>query len=202
MPTKRSAFIAVLIASVAGQVAAAGAGAVGMAYFAAGAFGLAGLQYCFGINRAWWAESGHGVGPSPAAAQPMIAARNADVIGLGYGWGGLSLLAVYLLSSVRWQHGWQYGAGMVLIGALVLAWARSLQGVTWTAAKFRALAWASAAHGIAALVGVAWLIGSGKAQSIKGDWAANVVFLTGGLLIAGVTAMGLKTAFKLNSESV
>jgi len=199
MPAKRTAFIAVLLASVAGQAAAARAGHITMSYFAAIAFVLAGLQYAFTLNRSWWADSGRGIEPARDTAQPVMAARNAEAIGLCYGWGGLSLLAVYQLSGVHWQHGWQYGLGMVAIAALVMAAARLLRGASWTRAHYRALGWASAAHGLAALAGVAWLIGSGKAQSLKGDWAANVVFLMGGLLIAGVTVMGLKTAMRLEA---
>lgn len=201
MPSKHTALIAVLAASVAGQVAAARAGAVGMTYFAAGVFTLAVLQYAFSINRAWWPAGAVGVGPSPQSARPIMAANTADLIGLGYGWGGASLLGVYLLSGVRWQHGWEYGLGMVLIGALMIAWARSQRGATCPPGRFRALLALSAVHGLAAIIGVGWLLVSGKAQSLKGDWAANVVFLLGGLLIAGVTAMGLKTARRLEVEA-
>lgn len=200
MPSKHTALIAVLAASVAGQVAAAGAGSILMTYFAVGAFTLAALQYAFSINRAWWSAGSQGLGPSPEAARPIMAANTADLLGLGYGWGGASLLCVYLLSGLRWQHGWEYGLGMVVIAALVLAWARSQRGAPCSPAQFRRLMALSAVHGIAALGGVGWLLASGKAQSIKGDWAANAVFLLGGLLIAGVTAMGLKTARRLEAE--
>lgn len=185
---------AVLAASVAGQVIGAQQGAVGMSAFAAAAFTGAMLRLGWTLNRPWWqCETSTCLGPDTGGAQPVIAARNAQLLALGYVWGGISLLAVYLLSGIKWQHGWQYGSGMVLIGALLLLAARALPK-HWGPVLARRLAGLTLIHGWAATGGLAWLVGSGKIWSIKGDWAANVVFAAGAVALVGVSAMALRTA--------
>lgn len=201
MQSRRAATIAVLLASVAGQMAAANAGAIGFAAFAAGAFLLAALRAGLILNRPWWSPAGHAIGPSPLAAQPVMAARNGELLALGYGWGALSLLAIYLLTPLRWQHGWEYGVGMALIAALLAALARHIAQAAWTEARFKTLLAVSVLHGTAALTGLAWLVASGKVWSLKGDWAANIVFVSGALLIAAISAMGIATAIRLSAET-
>ena len=121
-----------------------------------------------------------------------MAARNARLIALAYAWGAVSMLAVYLLTSLRWQHGWQYGLGMALIALLIHAFSRNLVG-RWTPSFNRALTLAALLHGWAAIAGLGWMIAIGKIYSDKGDWAANLVFACGGLMIVGVTIMALRT---------
>jgi hypothetical protein len=191
------ATLAVLFASVVGQVVGAGQGVPGLSIFAAAAFAGAVLRLGWQINKPWWTAGVGVVGPSSAEAQPMMASRNALMIALGYAWGGLSMLAVYLLTPLRWQHGWQYGAGMVIIGALVWMVSRRMATLQARADTFKRLMVVSFVHGGAATVALGWLIASGKFLSLKNDWAANIVFVSGALVIAGISAMGIRTARKL-----
>jgi hypothetical protein len=95
---------------------------------------------------------------------------NAALLATAWGVGACSMLGVYLLSGLKWQHGWQYGAGMALIALAAAAYARDPR---W----LNAAAIIVALQGVAAALGLAVLAGSGKLASIKGDWAANIVFV-------------------------
>ena len=150
MKPMMAATLAVLLASVIGQCVGAGQGSVGLSAFAAAAFTGSLLRLAWQINRPWWHSSGTGIGPFHAGAQPLMASRNALMLALGYGWGGLTLLTVYLLTPLQWQHGWQYGAGMLLIAALVWVASRRLAAIAWTKALFNRLMWVTLAHGWAA----------------------------------------------------
>ncbi len=50
---------------------------------------------------------------------------------------------------------------------------------------------AACLQGFAAGTGISWLIGSGKLATVKGDWAANDVFLAGGVAILCLSAMAI-----------
>ena len=188
-----AATFAVLFASVAGEVAGASQGTSGLVVFAGGAFAGAILRLAWQLNAPWW-QPAHAsdIGPSRSDAQPIMAARNARLIALGYAWGAASLLAIYLLSPLRWQHGWQYGTGMGLIALLIFMYSRALEG-RWTTDLNWSLTWVALIHSWAATAGLGWMIGVGKFYSAKGDWAANIVFACGGLMIVGVTIMALRT---------
>lgn len=196
-----AASVAVLISSAAGQAIGASQDSVGMSVFAAMAFAGAIFRVGWMLNRPWWqCEASSCVGPSLTDVQPMMATRNAQLLALGYIWGGLSLLAVYLLTPLRWQHGWQYGSGMILIAALIFVASRGL-AARWSSSFARTLTVVTLVHGWAATAGLAWLVGSGKIWSIKGDWAADIVFAIGALVIAGISAMALRTARILDQHT-
>ena len=201
MKIKQAVAATVLFASVSGQQAGADAEMVAASIGAAAAFLIVALKMAWDVNRPWWRAADHTIGPSSLAAQPLMAARNAELLALGYGWGAASLLAVYLFTALRWQHGWQYGCGMALIAGLLVLLARWMRSGAWSAGSVKGLMVATLAHGLAAVGGLAWLIASGKVGSVKGDWAANVVFVAGAVLIAGVSAMGWRTAKVLEGEA-
>ena len=196
-----TATLVVLAASVIGQVVGASQNSTGLNVFAAVAFGGALLRVGWQLNRPWW-QTGHGasIGPSTSQSLPSMAARNGLLVALGYAWGGLSLLAVYLLSGLAWRHGWQYGSGMLVIAFLIMFAVRDLEAA-WKPGSATALKWVTLVHGWAALAGLGWLIGFGKIWSLKDDWAANVVFACGALIIAGLGAMALKTARHLEQQT-
>jgi hypothetical protein len=52
-------------------------------------------------------------------------------------------------------------------------------------------------QGIAAVAGLVFLIGSGKLETVRPDWAANQIFLFGGLTIVGLSAIAVVTQRKL-----
>jgi hypothetical protein len=53
------------------------------------------------------------------------------------------------------------------------------------------------AQGFAAAVGVLILIVSGKLTAGKGDWIANLVFVAGGVAIAALSALSVRTQRRL-----
>jgi hypothetical protein len=122
------------------------------------------------------------------ALPSAVAWQNSCLLGATWLVGGLTMLAVYLVSGLKWQHGWQYGCGMLLIGGLAFAYAYGLAkgGDSRLLAPryLDAAAGLVAAQGIAATAGLIVLAASGKLASVKGDWAANVIFVSGGAAIA------------------
>lgn len=187
------ALLTVLVASAAGQAAGAAHGSVELSIFAATAFVGAMLRVAWQANHPWWhCADAHDIGPAPDRAQPMLAARNAVLLAIGYAWGAASLAAVYLGTPLRWQHGWQYASGMALIALLIALASRRIEP-NWSGDLRRRLVWVSLLHGWAATGGLVWLIGSGKIFAPKPDWAANIVFAGGAVIVACVGAMWLRT---------
>lgn len=123
--------------------------------------------------------------------------RNIRLAALVYVWGAAAMLAIYSLSGLEWRHGWQYGFAMALIAAGFLLYVRRLG--TRPAMPPLAL---TALHGTAAFLGLIFLAGTGKLSTPKDDWAANDVFLSGGVaivalcLVAGITQVRLSRAAK------
>jgi hypothetical protein len=135
------------------------------------------------------AAQGHGAD----AAAPEAARTNARVMSLIYGWGGLAMLAIYTLSGLPWHHGWQYGTGMLVIALGLGLYARQIALPASTLARPHMLsqtAIMALLQGIAAGVALIVLFASGKAFSVETDWAANHVFVAGGvaLVVASVLA--------------
>lgn len=191
------ALIALLALSVAVMTWAASIDAQAISLLAAAGYGLAVVAVAWRINRPehWPAE----VLDDPVA--PMhTARRNARLFALTYAWGGLALLMVYKLSGLKWQHGWQYGSGMAVIagGLLVLVHKLGDEGTPLrTPAGIQRLANLALAQAIAAAFGLVFLIGAGKLWAGKKDWAANHVFLVGGVTIAIVSLIAWRTHAKL-----
>jgi hypothetical protein len=185
---------ALLIASVAGQVAGVYNGSGELSVFAAGAFVGGMLRLAWQANRPWWhAATQADIGPLPADAEPKIAERNTQLMAIGYAWGAASLFSVYLGTPLRWQHGWQYGTAMALIAMCLFLLARVIPA-NWTPRWRASLTWATLLHGWAATGAVIWLIASAKLFSVKPDWAANIVFASGALIVSGIGAMWLRSA--------
>ncbi len=118
----------------------------------------------------------------------------ARLIAAVWAWCGLAILASYYLTELSWQHAWQYGAAMLLIGGGVLVYAqrREQPGSALSEPQPVALArWATALQGLAALGGVAALMMSGKIEAHGRDWAANIIFVAGGLAIFTLSAMAV-----------
>ena len=187
------ALVVLLVVSVAGQMVGATNGSAELSYFAAFAFAAGLLRATWQVNRPWWTvKSEQDIGPVPAGIQPLLAERNAVLLSIGYGWGSLSMLGVYLGTQLRWQHGWQYGAAMAVLGLLVFVVARSVRS-NWTQDVLNRLTWATLVQSWAASGAVLWLAATAKLLSTRSDWAANVIFLTGATIVAGVSAMWLRS---------
>ena len=193
--------LAAVLVSGAGQAAGARSDSSLTSIGSACVFLVAIVSAAWLINRPWWRAADTGdIGPAHGISAPVISARNLQLMALIYGWGSVSLLAIYLLTPLRWQHGWQYGLGAGVIALLILAGARCVTR-HWSRDLPVTLARLALLHGWAAMGGAAWLIGSGKWFSLKGDWAANVVFLVGGLVVAVVSTIALRTGRYLASPA-
>lgn len=133
-------------------------------------------------------------------AAPVAARRNARLIALAYAWGAVSMLAVYKIVGVRWQHGWQYGSGMALIAAGMFLYAHRLgdpaSGLR-TPRSLNTVLKLTVLHTAAAAMGLAFLFTSGKLKSPKGDWPANLIFLAGGLAVLTLSAIAVATQMRL-----
>ena len=148
-------------------------------------------------NRPLWVANPKARDPEAAAT---AAERNARLLVLAYAWGGLSMLAVYWLSGLHWQHGSQYAAAMGLMAVLLLGYVWMLAQPGSRLRRPRALALAaqlSALQALGALGELAFLLLSGKLSSIKGDWAANQIFLGGGVAVLVLSTIASFTQYKL-----
>ncbi|HUS97973.1 MAG TPA: hypothetical protein VMX97_14695 [Hyphomicrobiaceae bacterium] len=168
---------------------------------------LAALSFAgVAIYGAWhWnrAFTGLPAGRVTEHAAPIAGVRNAQLLALVYCWGGLAMLGCYYLTSLHWQHAWQYGAGMMLIGLAIYMYARALRqpgSVARSPRSMLAMERLTAAQGWGAIAGLTFMVVSGKLWSGKTDWAANAVFLAGGVAVAALSAFGVLTQRKLTAR--
>jgi hypothetical protein len=119
--------------------------------------------------------------------------RNTRLAALTYAWGAAAMLATYHLSGLTWRHGWQYGLGMALIAAGLVWYVRALGSAEKMPGPGITLM-----HGAVVLLALAHLVAGGTLATTKGDWAANQIFVAGGLALllvcvaAGVSQVRLK----------
>ena len=192
--------IASLVPTVLGQVIGASVSAPWISGTAALFLPVMTILVGLKLNAPYWGEE-----QVHRDSEILIAAseRNACLIAWTWGAGGISMLAVYLLSGLKWQHGWQYGSGMVLIAGLGYVYARSLgsRGSPMRRPQFlTAAALIAAAQGVAAIAGVMIIVMSGKVMSQRGDWAANIIFVAGGLTMTVLSAIAVRTWARLNPD--
>jgi hypothetical protein len=125
------------------------------------------------------------------------------LIMLAYLWCALAFYAVYLGTTLHWQHGWEYGSAMLLIALAHAFYLRRLSNpgdaVSTPSAIERAVRLASY-QGFAIAFGLIWLIQSGKLSSLKGDWAANQLFLAGGFAVMCLSVIVIKTNAALSER--
>lgn len=133
---------------------------------------------------------------TPSAARAAI---NAAFMGVAFLWGGAAIAIGYGLTDLYWQHWWQYAAAMALLGAVALSYASLLPrpgsqwaDPTWLSRMTRL----ALGQGVAAAIGLAFLISSGKLTAGKPDWLANQVFLFGGLAIIGLSAIAVRAQWR------
>lgn len=166
---------------------------------AAFAFATVAVAIAWQINARVLSEPG-----VSKTAKRKLAARalrtTSLITALAYAWGGAAMLLVYRLTSVHWQHGWQYGSGMLLIAIGLYGYIALLNdeqsALNSDAAILRAV-YLAVLQSVAITCALVWLVSSGKLSSGKGDWAANIIFLAGGFAIAAISAIVARTHFKL-----
>jgi hypothetical protein len=118
------------------------------------------------------------------------------LIALAYAWCGLAFYAIYLGTSLKWQHGWEYGTAMIVVAlghAYFLTRLAKPQHVLASAAAVQTAVRLAGAQAIAIGLALFWLISSGKLSSVRGDWPANQLFLAGGFAVMCLSMIVLKT---------
>jgi hypothetical protein len=130
------------------------------------------------------------------APQGQWAWDNSLLAGISYAWGAVAMFTMYSLGGLVWRHWWQYGAGMLLLGAASVLVARHLIGAHAPHRNGRALRTlmvGSIVQAVAVVLGLFYLVASGKLATPKDDWAANIVFIAGGMTILFITTVSLLT---------
>lgn len=184
-------------ASVPVVVGAAAEGNQALSALAAGAFAVIALGSAVRINADPWRKDR----PATLAAEASTLARNTRLTALIYAWGATVMLAVYTLSGLKWQHGWQYGSSMALVAAGLYGYAALLSRESSTmraSAALRRIRALTVVHAIAAAAGLTFLVVAGKLWAGKSDWAANHVFMAGGLAVIGVCVISALTQHRLS----
>lgn len=101
-------------------------------------------------------------------------------------WAGIALLIAYPIIGLKWQHGWQYGVGALLLAAGFALYAKRLFTVGDIVTSPESIEFSrklSIGFAVAIAISAVWLIASGKLDTIKNDWLANDVFLASGASI-------------------
>ncbi|MCL4768503.1 MAG: hypothetical protein KJZ80_19980 [Hyphomicrobiaceae bacterium] len=189
-----------LVASVVSMIAGAGRGLPLPTGVAAAVFAAAIVGVGLGINKPLWVLEAHRV---TGCAAPVAAQRNARLIALAWAWGAAAMAGVYTLGGLRWYHAWQYGSGMALLGAIAFGYGFAIARARDPATSRMLLLGGlqlTLVQGVAAACGVLYLLFAGKLMSFRADWAASQIFLFGGLAIAALSAMAVRTQRKLMSR--
>ena len=189
-----------LVISVVFMIAGVGRGLPLLTGAAAAAFGVSVIGVGLGINKPLW-----GLEPVRITehAAPVAAQRNAKLMALAYAWGAAAMAGVYTLGGLRWYHAWQYGAGMALLGVVALGYGLAIGRAQEPSSKRMLLLGGlqlTLVQAVATAGAVLYLLISGKLMTTRPDWAANQIFLFGGLAIAALSAMAAYTQRKLVSR--
>lgn len=191
--------LATLTAALFAMYTAARASQKVEAAIAAAIFAIILIAAAVRTNAPLWQRSD----ARPAVTQRDALWQTTRLTMLAYLWCGLAFYAVYLGTKLHWQHGWEYGSAMLLIaiGHAVYLWRLSdpANPVSSPSAIERAVRLASY-QGFAVAFGLIWLIQSGKLSSLKGDWAANQLFLAGGFAVMCLSVIIIKTNSALSER--
>jgi heme O synthase-like polyprenyltransferase len=107
-------------------------------------------------------------------------------------WASAAFVIAYPLLGLRWQHGWQYGAGAGLLALGLFYYALRLHTPADSVANPAAVEAArrlSMAFAVAVAGAIGWLIFSGKLATVKNDWLANDIFLGSAAAILALSVM-------------
>jgi len=143
-------------------------------------------------NAPIWRQRPDATGPTPRDAL----FRTTQLVMVAYLWCAIAFYAIYLGTHTRWQHGWEYGTAILLIAGAYGYYLRRLRdpadNLSSPSAIERMVKFA-AYQALLISAGLIWLIGSGKLATLKGDWAANQLFLAGGFAVICLSAIIVKT---------
>lgn len=132
----------------------------------------------------------------------LVQATNSRLMSLAYCWGGLSMQGLYFtpLTGLRWQHGWQYALGLLLLASGAWSYADAL---TWShpdrqRSMLQLTLPLAIGQAIAGGIGLTYLTISGKMLTERPDWAANQVFFFVALLATMLGALTIRSHVHLN----
>lgn len=192
--------LATLVAALVAMYLATSALQKAEAATSAAAFAILLITAAIRTNSPLWRRGTANIATTPRQALWQTTL----LVMLAYLWCALAFYAVYLGTTLRWQHGWEYGSAMLLIavGHAIYLW--RLADPNASVATPRAIGRAvglAALQAVAIACGLIWLIQSGKLSSVKGDWAANQLFLAGGFTVVCLSAIIVKTHASLSERS-
>ncbi|WP_045837458.1 hypothetical protein [Hyphomicrobium sp. 99] len=159
---------------------------------AAAVFALVIVVAAIRTNAPVWRRPPSAAGPTPRDALLVTT----KLMMLAYLWCAIAFYAIYLGTNTRWQHGWEYGTGMLLIsGAYGYYLSRLSDPADHLSSPNAIERMVRFSAYLAFLIGagLVWLVGSGKLATLKGDWAANQLFLAGGFAVICLSAIIVKT---------
>lgn len=123
---------------------------------------------------------------------------------IAYGWAAAAMFLVYLRSGLTWRHGWQYGSLFAVIAFGLISYVRNLQHSNHPASSRASIAASvliAAVHAVAAGLVAVWIFLSGKLDTIKGDWAANHIFLASAVALAIIGGLTVVTQNALKKQA-
>ncbi len=168
-------------------------GLVAAAVFASGMGGIA-----FQINTRYWNGNTSNLRHEDAA---ITASRNnAQLMSMTFAWGAIVMIVAYFLTDLYWYHAWQYASIMTLLaGALAgYAYLISTKGhVLRTPKALEITATLAATQAVGAVIGIIFLLVSGKLHAGRSDWVANIVFFCGGFAIVIISTLATATQMRI-----
>lgn len=153
-----------------------------------------------GINAPLWSRGNRPFAGHEGSVAVKEAIRcNVWLAAFVYAWGASALFAMYTLSDLVWRHAFQYGTGAAVFAASLGIYGYLLGPPRNLPAPPLIL---TIVHGGAVTIGLAYMILDGKLETVRGDWAANEVFLWGGIAIIALCVLSAMTQTRVtNSET-
>ena len=202
MPLLLKWLLPILLAALIAMTLAVAAARKPQSALAATVFAVACVATGLRANGPLW-RCLRATGNAPKITPRQALIPNIALIGIAYLWCGLAFYAIYLGVRLHWQHGWEYGSAMVIValahGALVRWLSRLDEAISPDTIKN--VVRLAGAQAIAIALTLIWLIQSGKLASIKGDWAANQLFIAGGFTVMSLSMMLVKTHAALGERT-
>lgn len=190
------AILLALVMSIVVGVLATGRGSGGTLAVAVGLFVVQMLFAMLRVNAPFWKPAAEA--ESAISRNFACVWRNSVLAGLIYAWGAAAMLAIYSMSSLNWQHWWQYGAGMALVAVAILLYAYFLAGDGSPLRSPTALDHVmtlTAVQGLAMAGALVYILVADKLGTRRDDWVANYIF-TGGTFLLALLSLVASLAYR------
>ncbi|MGH1419491.1 MAG: hypothetical protein ACRBCJ_11590 [Hyphomicrobiaceae bacterium] len=125
---------------------------------------------------------------------------NAQLLALTFFWGAVVMIASYFLTDLYWYHAWQYASIMTLLAGALAGYAYLITTEDHVLRKPTALKVTTTlaiVQAIATLVGLIFLVSSGKLHAGRSDWVANIVFFCGGFAVVTISTLAAATQLRI-----